>query len=660
MSVTEKDMTLEQPLSIEMVDELNNSAWETKVADARHALSLAQQALSAAEAMDYKKGQAYALRNVAGCHWLLSEYQDALEEAQDSLLLFEELNDAFGLAHAMNLLGNVNEKIGEHTKALDYHLKSLNIREEIGDNEGRATSLNNIGNVYFNFGRHADALDCYLKSLFFYEETGNHAGISRALNNMGSIYIRLGEHQKALEALTRALLIKHEIGDKLNEGKVLHNIGDVYAARGSYKKALEYFAKSLENSRAFGDKLTEVASLGSIGEVYQKINDYDQALDYHTRCLDAARAIGVKYSEIEALINLSATLIKRKDLDEALKYLDQALLLVDELRANELTHKIHLALSEAYEAKGDLSLALRHHKLFHQSLRRIFGEETEQKVKSLSVQFEIEKARQEAEIHRFKNVELAHANEALTEANQVKTELLHIAAHDLKNPLQAVLGFADLIMQEAGPGSSIEEMAREIFDSSQRMFALIKAILEQDSLESGKIELNKRLVAVETLARESVNHNQPQALQKNQTISLEVDEGCFTQADPKLLVEAFDNLISNAVKYSLQDKPIKVNVRNNGNTILFSVKDEGPGLTDEDKRKLFHKFQRLSAQPTGGESATRVGLAIAKLLVESHDGRIWAESEYGKGSAFFIEIPVIVEKESEEVEKSEDLDNTAT
>ena len=636
-----------KPDSALMIDDLNERSWAEKYTDARKSLFMAKSALELAEEDGYKKGEAYALRNIAACHWILAEYEEGSRTAQDALRLFEELHDSYGLAHVLNLLGNICDKTGKHAEALDYFTKSLKIREEIDDKEGAATSLNNIGNVYFSFGRLADALDCYLKAWGVHEEINNLAGVSRSLNNIGNIYARLGEFHKAVETLNRSLEIKKQIGDKVNEGKVLLNLGDAYLSRESYEEALEYYLQSLNSSQAVGDRVTETTVLGSIGQIYENLDDNDKAFDFYLQCLEAARDIGAKYSEAEALINLGSIHIRRNEFEEGLVRLDYALVLTDELRAGDLTQRIHSVLSRAYESQGDLALALHHYKLFHQTFRRVFGEETEQKVKSLAVQYEIERAQKEAEIHRLRNVELAQANEALREANHFKTEILHIAAHDLKNPLQSILGFAELISQEVDADSSITSWSQEIRDSSQRMIGLINTMLKEAALESGQIKLELGQVAIESLARKVVNQNQGQAQRKEQSFVLDFDIGCFAEVDKQRLSEAFDNLISNAIKYSDYGKKIEVSVKQIGRKICFVVKDEGPGLTEEDKKKLFQKFQRLSAQPTGGESSARLGLAITKLLVELHRGKIWAKSEYGKGSTFVIEIPATCDEEDE-------------
>jgi len=121
-------------------------------------------------------------------------------------------------------------------------------------------------------------------------------------------------------------------------------------------------------------------------------------------------------------------------------------------------------------------------------------------------------------------------------------------------------------------------------------------------------------------------------------------------ADAVLLPQVLDNLVSNAVKYSPHGKNVFIrilpqapNSQFSGNqaTTRIEVQDEGPGLSAPDKEKLFEKFTRLSARPTGGEYTTGLGLSIVKKMVEAMNGRVWCESEFGKGATFIVELPAV-------------------
>ena len=108
--------------------------------------------------------------------------------------------------------------------------------------------------------------------------------------------------------------------------------------------------------------------------------------------------------------------------------------------------------------------------------------------------------------------------------------------------------------------------------------------------------------------------------------------------DKSLIVQIIDNLLSNAIKFSNHNSNVFVTLRDEDQTIRFEIYDEGPGIMEEDKPQLFQKFQKLNARPTDGESSTGLGLSIVKKYVEAMKGKVWYESEFGKGAKFIVEF----------------------
>jgi signal transduction histidine kinase len=134
----------------------------------------------------------------------------------------------------------------------------------------------------------------------------------------------------------------------------------------------------------------------------------------------------------------------------------------------------------------------------------------------------------------------------------------------------------------------------------------------------------------------------PRATAKQQTIRLEGETAPVTVlVDPSLTVQALENLVSNAVKYSPSGKDIFVRLERQAQTARVEVQDQGPGLSAEDQKKLFGKFARLSAKPTGGEHSTGLGLSIVKKMVEAMHGQVWCESQLGHGATFIVELPIV-------------------
>ena len=289
--------------------------------------------------------------------------------------------------------------------------------------------------------------------------------------------------------------------------------------------------------------------------------------------------------------------------------------------------------------------------------REIFDEELSEKTKRLQIIHQVETSkreaalqRAEAEVFRLKTVELARAladadyhRQLAEQASLLKSELLSIAAHDLKNPLGAIIGYAEMIMLKVAADSPAHDHAEKIHRTSDQMLQIITDLLESTTIDSGNLTLNLRRADLAALAALVVERNRPQAERKRQTLHFSADADCVCDVDESRIQEIVDNLVNNAIKYSPYAQPIWVSVTRAGATIRLAVRDQGQGLTADDQQRLFGKFTRLSAKPTGGEGATGLGLAIVKLLVDLHGGRVWAESAGPHmGSTFIVELPAAI------------------
>jgi signal transduction histidine kinase len=238
-----------------------------------------------------------------------------------------------------------------------------------------------------------------------------------------------------------------------------------------------------------------------------------------------------------------------------------------------------------------------------------------------------------------RTAELEESNTALEEANRFKTEMLSIASHDLKNPLGQIIAFAELVEMELDNPEAASAMLRNLQRSASGMLDLVKNILDSASMDLGKIRIVQEPFLLNFLLVSVYETYITDAEKKEQTILLEIESDLILDGDAERLRQVFDNLLSNAVKYSPIRKQIWLRAFSSGDNVRVEIQDEGPGLTEDDKAKLFGFFQRLSAQPTGGESSNGVGLAIVKKIVDLHDGRIWVESEPGQGTNFIVELP---------------------
>lgn len=246
---------------------------------------------------------------------------------------------------------------------------------------------------------------------------------------------------------------------------------------------------------------------------------------------------------------------------------------------------------------------------------------------------------------------LEDKNHHLSKLNQLKSEFLSMAAHDLKNPLNGVSGIAsilrDMLKDDAdlkeAKHAEYDEMISFIQSSADHMSEIITATLNSEALEHGSLFLDRKLQDMEKIALHVVRLNQNHADEKSIRINYLTDGNILAPIDGPKIREVMDNLVSNAVKYSPKGSEVTVQLQHAGSDmVLFSVKDHGPGISEKDMPKLFGRFQKLSARPTGGESSTGLGLSIVKTIVELHQGKVWCESKPGKGSIFKVEIPLFL------------------
>jgi signal transduction histidine kinase len=237
--------------------------------------------------------------------------------------------------------------------------------------------------------------------------------------------------------------------------------------------------------------------------------------------------------------------------------------------------------------------------------------------------------------------ELSEKNKDLVKLNREKNEFIGIAAHDLKNPLSAIKGLSEEI-QEAYDDmdkNEVIEYAEMIHRASEKMFQLVTNLLDVNAIEDGKMDLELSIVDIYPLIKEVVANYQVSSTIKNITINFNVELSEYKiLAHADTISQVLDNIVSNAVKYSPRSKKIFIKLFRSNQKVTCIVQDEGPGLSENDKNNLFGKFNRLTAQPTGGEHSTGLGLFIVKKLVETMKGQVWCETKLGHGASFIFEF----------------------
>lgn len=229
----------------------------------------------------------------------------------------------------------------------------------------------------------------------------------------------------------------------------------------------------------------------------------------------------------------------------------------------------------------------------------------------------------------------------LTGTNEMKNKFIGIVAHDLRNPVISIRGFSELLLKDAKNFSEEQnEFLGIIHSTSRNMLAMINDLLDISRIESGNMQLSQKNGSLNHLILERIQLIQVQADKKHITIHKDLSLIPDVAFDGHRLGQAIDNLITNAIKFAPIGSNVFLSLKQDGEAVKFSVTDEGPGIPREEQHLLFSEFHRLSIRPTAGETSTGLGLAIAKKIIEAHNGTIEFETQEGLGSTFSLILPV--------------------
>ncbi len=577
-----------------------------------------------------------------------SEPQRSLERSYNAYVSSLKSADKKAEAYSLYLMGVCNELLSNYPEAMKYLSESIKISASIGDKKKLADGLNTIGIMHDNLGNYSNALKTYFKCLKIYDEMGQLQNKAIVLSNIGLVYTNINDYVNALKFYSGA----NEIAVKLNDKEsllVTHiNIGLTYRLLKDYTNAQEQLMKALKIAREKKDKLRESLALMELGDVQASLNRNEAAYEYYESSLDLKYELNDRKGIANILGVLGRLQLGENKTEEAKRNLQSSLAIAEELGFKKSSYEIHRLLSEIYEKEKNHELAFKHYKSAHSKELEYLHEESDLKAKNLAIQHEVEAAQKEAEIQRLRNVELAKAmedvkklNESLKILNDEKNEFMAIAVHDLKNPLQNILSTARVLKNTREPDTkTITDFTSNIIFQTDRMFNLIKKLLDNNAIEQGNIKIKKTTFKVSALCGAVIDQMRENAAKKN--IYLYFDDnssGAVVHTDHDILFQIMENLVSNALKFSPHFKNIYVTSSSEENRIVLEVIDEGPGFSEADREKVFSKFARLSAKPTGEEHSTGLGLSIVRKLTELISGSIHFENNNTVGAKFTLKIP---------------------
>ncbi|MFO7924896.1 MAG: tetratricopeptide repeat-containing sensor histidine kinase [Bacteroidales bacterium] len=630
---------------------------------------------------------------------ILGNRDSAIHHIEMALELSLDTNDEPEIAYYSNILGSIKSELHDFEAARVNIERAHEIYKNINDMQGIASTLNNMGSMYRRMSLYDKAQECYFEALQCYRETNDMSGVASAMNNIGIIHKRINNLDIALDYYNNSLEIYKETGgNRSGISSLLNNIGIIWHEKGDYDKALDYYTQALESYETAGNIQGIATASHNTGIVHTRLGNYEDALKSYMKSVNINKTIGSNFNLANNFNNLGELYFLQNDYYKALEVLEEALGMATSMNAKELISENYLFQSIIYREKEEYEKSLHFYELFDQYKDSIFTTDTGDQIAELQVRFQRESQMTELDflekdnyiqqlrireqetlllylggialltgifvfvilgMYRYnkklnlvlkeKTRELENACNELTDLentlkklNSTKDKFFSIIAHDLKNPFNALLGFSETLNQ------NYKDLSREqvftyidiIDKSAVNLYRLLENLLEWSKSQTGNMHYKPEKFNVKGIAETGIDTVRVNAERKNINISTRINPRLTAFADKNHISTVIRNLLNNAVKFTHRNGEIIISAKKTDRHVEISVADNGIGIAPGEQKKLFSLDHNITTVGTDDERGTGLGLLLCKEFVEKSGGRLYVESEPGKGSIFTFTLPL--------------------
>ncbi len=618
------------------------------------------------------KGLADIYNNLGLNFHITGDFGNALANYEKALQYRQSLGDTAGMTITLINMGVLHQDLGDQQKALSLYNRTVELLQLSHDEARLADTYLNIGNYYLAEDQFEIALQYFGDAEEIFAKLDDQRALADAYINKGDALNELSQFEEAADYYRKSLNIFTKLEDQLGQASCMRSIGLALSQLSQWDQAKQYLYNSHGLSQKIEDSPGQAQSMILIGELLQSEAYPKRNLKEAIAWLERGEALTsdlYMMAEARKAHGLLADIYAERNEHEAafahrsaeLKILNDS---YDEDRATQLARiesMGQIARSEIAVEKLEKENILAEQQNQKQSfqlymtlvilsgitifLGYLFYSNRQKQAQNLLLQRQNGKI-QEQKLHiQSQNIELEANNAKLEELNQEKNYLMGVVAHDLKNPLSQIKGLVNIIQLDADNFNDEQKNFLGLINqSADRLTEMIHQILDVRAAENQTLNFSLKAIDLQPKVAELVEaYNRP-ARQKDISLNLSLpDTYLKAKVDEQALHQILDNLISNAIKFSPRDRKVDVSLTKEKQKVLIQVADQGPGMTEDDKKKLFGRFQKLSARPTGGESSNGIGLSIVKKYVEAMDGKVWCESVLGEGTSFFVSFPLFPE-----------------
>ncbi len=670
ISVDSIEVKATTTIGIDKVDLLLNLAESYLNQQPLKTLEFANSALKLSVDLKDLSRQGQSLFLIAEANRTQGENVAALNFYLQSNNIFEQLSDKLGIAKCKNSIGRMYRLLGDYTAALGYHQSALQFYQEINDPNGIASSLINIGVVFRNLGNKEIALENYKRALEISDGANDLTNKVSALLSIGNVFWYDKNNQEALNYYEKAL----EEAQKENykgehAGGIFNNIGNVYRSLADLEKALDYYDKALKLSHEIGDQNQIAITLKNIGIANKDLKKYSEAIRYLNESKSLAESIHLLKIQRETLEQLSQTYTLLADYKKALEYYVEYSRYKDSLFDEETRDKISLLKlqNEVREKEDQTTIIEKDTQLKSSEVRNLrnfiilisllaaliivilwnryrLNQKKNEELKKLNSELE-HRVEERTKMLRTENEHRRIAQEQAELANDTKNRFLATISHEVRTPINAIIGFCDLAIK-TNEDSEHQLNLKRVKDSSEHLLAMIKDILDYSQIECGKMKLKITGFDLRKLITSVINAYYLDASAKDINLTFTIADKIprILLGDPDALRQILYNLIGNAIKFTNKGT-VQVNVEplekvpSSGQLRLtFIVKDSGIGISKLKQKLIFMDFTQADSSASRRYGGVGLGLTISKYFVELMGGKIFVQSEKGRGSEFSFEI----------------------
>lgn len=606
---------------------------------------------------------------------LLSEYyakeqpDSAVHYANEGIKLAESRNDRQGQASLLLALGDVNRLHQHHELSRSFYNEALGLYRRLRDPAGVAHTYDQLG-ILDGDPEH------FGKALQYYRDTRDSSGLVETYEALGRSFEEKGDREKALSYYLRALTQYEHRGLRPEAYYVLlEDIAKLYQRKGDSTRALQYLKEGLHKNDQHDAGVSEIRLLTEEGEVEEQEHDPLKALALFKQALEEARKNRQPDQQAEALIQI-AGILKQQDASASVRDLHQALEIAETLHEPKLSARIYEALAGIYRQQKNYGEAMGALEAQHHLLDSLLNADTVKDIAALDSSYLLETSREKTgrlqEMNRREtaelwlavvaaiavlltsvllwrflrqsrkfNGELRQLNTALTNSNQIKDKLFSIIGHDLRNPIGGITQLL-AVMEEGGLSEEeAHELVTEMRKQGNVTLEILNALLNWGEAQLKGVHVKAADFSIGDSVRKNIQALQQQASNKSITIIDNTLPDTTLHGDINHFEFLVRNLLSNAIKFSFPDKDIIVaaELNPNGKEAIFSVQDHGKGISPA-QQEQFRNTEMEIAYGTKGEKGTGIGLMLCKEFIKANGGRLWLESELGKGSTFYFSFPL--------------------